>query len=356
MADQTFRLVGLLALAAATLVGTLAASGAGLDIWWLALFAPLTASSLVLTAYARQVVTGQERLVLIENATVAGLLVVGLAWSVGQPVLEWADVSAIGIAVFAGVGRMGCLFAGCCHGRPARLGLTYRRRAGAEPPLDLRLFPTQVVESVGLLTIAALAWSALLRGPAGLALCVVQTYGLLRSATELLRGDRPPSADNATAARLEAVGTVVAGSAVLLAIPDPPRPLVGGAVCVVVLTAGLAAVGGRLPRVVTTSDVLAIRALVAGAMDQTPAAPQAAAAGPYRVVLGRGPGPALHVPVSLHVSVSLHPGGAGDPARALSAATTGVPIRFTTRPVAHALVWPGGVQLVGDARLRATVG
>lgn len=223
MRQNAFRLIGLAGWVAAAAVVAPLADRVGLPVRMVALLAPLGLGWLVVAAYLRQLVTGQDRLVLIEDATTAGALLLGVCALLGQRALGWADLIAIGLAVFAGVGRIGCLVAGCCHGRPARLGIAYRQPAPAGPPVGLPLVPVQAVESAGLLTLAAAAASQVAAAPAGTAFGgILLGYGLMRSATELARGDRGPGGTGggrrlATAARIEA-GVLALVGAVTLAL------------------------------------------------------------------------------------------------------------------------------------------
>ena len=84
------------------------------------------------------------------------LIVVGvisiLVWLLGRPVLIYLDLTVLGIGAFVACGRIGCHMVGCCHGRPASIGVCYRERqvTAAFPArfLGVRLFPIQAVESL----------------------------------------------------------------------------------------------------------------------------------------------------------------------------------------------------------------
>ena len=70
----------------------------------------------------------------------------------GLPLWTTCDVFAPGIALGHAVGRLGCLAAGCCFGRPTDLpwGITFTDPAAAAnvgTPLGVPLHPTQVYES-----------------------------------------------------------------------------------------------------------------------------------------------------------------------------------------------------------------
>ncbi|HEY2152489.1 MAG TPA: prolipoprotein diacylglyceryl transferase [Vicinamibacterales bacterium] len=71
---------------------------------------------------------------------------------IGLPLWTTCDVFAPGIALGHVVGRFGCLFAGCCYGRPTTMpwGITFTNRFALEnvgTPLNVPLHPTQIYEA-----------------------------------------------------------------------------------------------------------------------------------------------------------------------------------------------------------------
>ncbi len=65
-----------------------------------------------------------------------------------------ADITAPGIALGQSIGRLGCLSAGCCFGKPTQLpwGITFTDPYSYENvgvPLNVPLHPTQLYESLG---------------------------------------------------------------------------------------------------------------------------------------------------------------------------------------------------------------
>src|SRR5438093_1817635 len=71
---------------------------------------------------------------------------------VGLPLWTTCDVFAPGIALGHVVGRFGCLFAGCCYGKPTTMpwGITFTDQfaaANVGTPLDRPLHPTQLYEA-----------------------------------------------------------------------------------------------------------------------------------------------------------------------------------------------------------------
>src|SRR5712672_3034066 len=70
----------------------------------------------------------------------------------GLPLWTTCDMFAPGIALGHVIGRFGCLFAGCCYGRPTTLpwGITFRDPFAASnvgTPLGVPLHPTQLYEA-----------------------------------------------------------------------------------------------------------------------------------------------------------------------------------------------------------------
>ena len=103
-----------------------------------------------------------------------------------------ADVFAPGIALGQAVGRLGCLAAGCCYGRPADLpwAVTFTDPRGLAP-LNQPLHPTQIYTFLSLLVIFFLL--VLLRrrrsfyGQIFWSYCLL--HGLIRFGLEFFRGD-----------------------------------------------------------------------------------------------------------------------------------------------------------------------
>jgi phosphatidylglycerol---prolipoprotein diacylglyceryl transferase len=107
-----------------------------------------------------------------------------------------ADVLAPGVAIGQSLGRLGCLAAGCCHGRPADVpwAVTFRDAYAARTvgtPLDTPLHPTQIYESAATLVLFVillfLAGRKKFNGQ--VALAYLGLYSVIRFAIEFYRGD-----------------------------------------------------------------------------------------------------------------------------------------------------------------------
>ena len=81
-----------------------------------------------------------------------------------MPLWTTTDVFAPGIALGHAVGRLGCLMAGCCFGRPTTVpwAITFHNAAAslnADTPLGVPLHPTQLYEAgAELLILGGLLW------------------------------------------------------------------------------------------------------------------------------------------------------------------------------------------------------
>ena len=112
----------------------------------------------------------------------------------GLSLADAFDVGAPSLALGQAFGRVGCFFAGCCHGRPAGdFPLAFVYPPGHLAPAGVPLYPIQLIEAGGLLVIALVLGWVLLRGrglrPGTVGLLWATAYPVLRLFTEMLRGD-----------------------------------------------------------------------------------------------------------------------------------------------------------------------
>jgi phosphatidylglycerol:prolipoprotein diacylglycerol transferase len=109
---------------------------------------------------------------------------------------QTADVLAPAVVIGQAVGRIGCLAAGCCHGRAAEVPWAisfsdeYAHRV-VGTPLGTPLHPTQIYESVACLVIffILVAMAARKKFHGQVALAYVVLYGVARFVIEFYRGD-----------------------------------------------------------------------------------------------------------------------------------------------------------------------
>src|SRR5437764_9220450 len=128
------------------------------------------------------------------------LAVVVALWYIrraGLPLWTTCDVFAPGIALGHVVGRFGCLFAGCCYGKPTKLpwGITFSDPFAATnvgTPLGVPLHPTQLYEAgAELIILFVLLWTERKGRPfAGRTFWLYMLlYAISRFIIEFYRGD-----------------------------------------------------------------------------------------------------------------------------------------------------------------------
>ncbi len=107
-----------------------------------------------------------------------------------------ADLAAPGIALGQAIGRLGCLSAGCCYGKPTNLpwGITFTDKYAFEnvgTPLNTPLHPTQIYESLGsFLLFTYLSWRlAHKRFTGQVILEFLALYSVMRFVIEFFRDD-----------------------------------------------------------------------------------------------------------------------------------------------------------------------
>ncbi len=103
-----------------------------------------------------------------------------------------ADVLSPGLALGHSVGRFGCLFAGCCYGKPCSLpiALTFTN-PDSLAPLNIPLHPTQLymIASNFVLFLILLAIQRRKRFNGMVFLSYIMLYSVFRSIIEFFRGD-----------------------------------------------------------------------------------------------------------------------------------------------------------------------
>ena len=132
-----------------------------------------------------------------------------------------ADTFMPGVAIGHALGRLGCLAAGCCYGRPcdphAWYGLVFPPGLTGLAPGGIPLYPTQLMESLGEgLLFAVLAAQSHKKAFDGqILLLYLILYSLLRIGIEFFRGDIA-RLHGWTGAQLIALGIFVLACAALI--------------------------------------------------------------------------------------------------------------------------------------------
>ena len=153
----------------------------------------------ILTFYVLMMITkifAREEVIIYYHHEIAVLVTSTLFLRLtGQPVLPYLDVLVLGLGLFLGCGRIGCLLVGCCHGRPSKWGVEYGDEhvctGFAYDLVGVRVFPVQVLESAFAFSIVACGLALLLRQhrPGSVLLFYVIAYGCGRFCLEFFRGD-----------------------------------------------------------------------------------------------------------------------------------------------------------------------
>lgn len=191
---RAFRAWGCAGLAAAVVVGFGTAAATGLDLVVMAVLAAAAVATFVALAKGSALVGGSTRLVYYHHEVSILAVATALMAVLRRPPLPYLDATVLAVGAFLALGRVGCLMAGCCHGRPARRGVRYGAAHVAEGfPGHLAgvpLLPVQATEAVGAAAMVATGVPIALHGPPGAALTwYVAAYGVLRFGLELARGD-----------------------------------------------------------------------------------------------------------------------------------------------------------------------
>ena len=141
----------------------------------------------------------------------------GLIWArmAKIPLLKLCDLAAPAIMLGLALGRIGCFFAGCCHGRPVGLAetgtliafqggrvvtvagfpwvaLVYIKNVGVGDIFDVPIFPTQAWESIGafsLFLFLSWMWRYHRRFDGQIMGMMLVLYAGLRFTVETFRGD-----------------------------------------------------------------------------------------------------------------------------------------------------------------------
>src|SRR5262247_941557 len=116
---------------------------------------------------------------------------------VGLPLWTTCDVFAPGIALGHVIGRLGCLFAGCCYGKPTTMpwGITFTdpfAAANVGTPLGVPLHPTQLYEAGAELAILIALLTTERKGrpfPGRTFWLYMLLYAISRFIIEFYRGD-----------------------------------------------------------------------------------------------------------------------------------------------------------------------
>jgi hypothetical protein len=154
-----------------------------------------SATAFFVVAFATKALSGEETLTFYHHAVAVSLACVTLLILWGVPLLPYLDLAAVGLLAFLVFGRLGCRFAGCCHGRPHPWGIRYSTLpdSGGLPAylVGVTLLPVQVFEAVASAVIALVGATMAMRSwpPGAVLVWCVCAYAASRFAIEFGRGD-----------------------------------------------------------------------------------------------------------------------------------------------------------------------
>jgi len=166
-----------------------------LHAWIIGLMTLTGALTFVLLAILAKIITGEEVIVYYHHEIAILIMCSIVLKLLHAPLLNYLDVTILGIATFLAFGRIGCFNVGCCHGRPVKNGIIYKHEhveAGFTFYYEgVPLFPVQLVESIFVFVITSVGCLILIyHYPAGTVLLVYTVvYGAFRFIVEFFRGD-----------------------------------------------------------------------------------------------------------------------------------------------------------------------
>lgn len=135
-----------------------------------------------------------------------------------------ADAGVLGLGLAAAIGRLGCLLAGCCYGRPTAWpwGIVFPEGSPAAQRWGegVAVHPTQLYEAAALAGLAVVCHRiGRDRRPAGQGFAaLVLGYSALRLLGELARGDATPALFGLTAGQWISLALAVAAGSFLAAV------------------------------------------------------------------------------------------------------------------------------------------
>ncbi|MFP4658105.1 MAG: prolipoprotein diacylglyceryl transferase [Desulfonatronovibrionaceae bacterium] len=153
-------------------------------------------------------------LVFLGGAIVATLLGYLFLRKKNQPVWPWLDALAPGLALGQAIGRLGCVFAGCCYGQTCNLPWAVTFTAPESlAPVHVPLHPTQIYHSLaGLITFALLlVLKKRTTEPGKLMGAFLILYSVFRFNIEFFRGDYRGDLGILSVTQLLAAGIFILG-------------------------------------------------------------------------------------------------------------------------------------------------
>lgn len=192
---SVFQVCGYTGLALAILLAMTLVNYLGLSPWVMVGVIGIAVLTFLGLAMITKIITGEEQLIYYHHEIAIMIMAAIFLQLLNQPVLPYLDVTILGIGTFLVCGRMGCFMGGCCHGRPNKWGVCYRKEhadAGfTRYYVRVRLFPIQAVESLWVFGVVITGVIFILNGslPGEVLAWYVITYDMGRFCFEFVRGD-----------------------------------------------------------------------------------------------------------------------------------------------------------------------
>jgi len=192
---QSFHFFGVLGFILGTLLGAFLCYFLNLSVSIILLMSLTGAAIFFLLAFGAKAITGKEVIVYYHHE-IAILIACSCVLKIFHwPVLQYLDITILGIATFLAFGRIGCLSVGCCHGRPAKKGIVYSHehvKAGFTPYYEgITLLPVQLIESLFVFFVVIAGSVMILNDaiPGTVLIFYTVVYGSFRFVLEFFRGD-----------------------------------------------------------------------------------------------------------------------------------------------------------------------
>jgi hypothetical protein len=153
--------------------------------------ATLPVAVLMLLQALRRSQRDRRQHVPLQDVLLAFLVPAVLASVLDVSVTTMSAMAALGLGSFIAFTRLGCMVEGCCHGRPARIGVRHRPRSADDLLAGVRLFPVPLVEAAWVLAITVCTCVlALLPAAEGAAPWFwLLSYAAGRAVLDVARGD-----------------------------------------------------------------------------------------------------------------------------------------------------------------------
>lgn len=168
-----------------------------LSFWPLLVAYLIGAFAFYMSSIVKKSFTGKESYVMYQQLLII-LFSIWLFVSTAIPdsAAEYMDICSLSYGIIIGVGRLGCNHVGCCHGRPCgavgkKYSILHADDGFPRHYVGIRLFPTQIFESIFLLIlITPLTVSMHIHYAPGMVIYIfLMVYATYRFFIEFVRGD-----------------------------------------------------------------------------------------------------------------------------------------------------------------------